>query len=453
MIWRVEAVRELIYTGILIGINIIDPISVDWFCTKISQRKSGRAGYRVMALLGIIGYIVVQPFLLEVFAENVVISYIIQDIITALNYVYVITFYSISRRKAFILLAIRFFADSFAEGVLSFFGFLLLSVFNRDVITCVGTAAVECIGILNLYGLWKLNNKYKNVLDNRKCFYVLLLCFIIDIVTFESFYDAFNRGSSAVPILNMILVAFYELVIVCILLVIISLKYKEEEYNAKINFAKSQIAILTETQKEMAESQKVIHDMTNHLYTLKIMADKNMSHEIAQYIEKLIPEVKKGRVKDRTKSILSLILYEKKVKAKQLNVELEYEIHVDDIQIPILELSSIVNNVLDNAIEASEKVKSRKDRVVEFQVYIKDRNLIMECFNSYAIEPVINRDGKFVTSKTDMKKHGKGMEIIEDYVTHNKGDLDIRFSHGKFQTKIVFSSEIACVGEERERCY
>ena len=37
MIWGVEAVGELIYTGILIGINIVDPIAVDWFCRSFLQ--------------------------------------------------------------------------------------------------------------------------------------------------------------------------------------------------------------------------------------------------------------------------------------------------------------------------------------------------------------------------------------------------------------------------------
>ena len=127
MIWGVEVVGELIYTGILIGINIVDPIAVDWFFSKIAQRKNERAGFRVIALLGIIGYVVVQPFLLEMFAENAGISYLINNCFIILKILYIFAFYDISKRKAFIYLIIQFFVDTVVECIIT----ILLMVLSQ----------------------------------------------------------------------------------------------------------------------------------------------------------------------------------------------------------------------------------------------------------------------------------------------------------------------------------
>ena len=194
---------------------------------------------------------------------------------------------------------------------------------------------------------------------------------------------------------------------------------------------------------EVLNNGKIIHDMTNHLCTLQLMAEKNMTHEIIQYVQKLIPEVKRGRVTDVTNSILAVILFEKRAKAKQHNVHLECDVRVDDIKMPMHELNSILNNVIDNAIEATEKVKNKRERIVEFCVYVKQNNLVMECINPYAEEPKIDSEGMFRTSKTDKNSHGKGIRIIYDYVLQNNGDVDIRYCNGKFSIKIIFTDEIA----------
>ena len=43
--------------------------------------------------------------------------------------------------------------------------------------------------------------------------------------------------------------------------------------------------------------------------------------------------------------MLAVILFEKRVKAKQHDVDLECDIRVDDIKMPIYELNSVLNNV------------------------------------------------------------------------------------------------------------
>lgn len=449
MIWGVEAVRELIYTDILIGINIIDPISVDWFCTKISQRKNGRAGYRVMTLLGIIGYIVMQPFLLEVFAENAGISYLINNSLFILKVLYVVGFYDIPKRKAFIYLVVQFFIDTVAEYTLTLLlvalsQFNLYLLFGNNLIELIAIVVMKGISIWTLTFLVKVDKQYSYAIDNSRIFHMIFFSFLVDVIVLGVLFCKSNEQENPLFFLGLSIVPVYEIVILlyssyCI----VQYKKKEQEYQEVIEFTDKQIKMLNYTQEKIGKSQKIIHDMTNHLSTLQLMAEKDMTEEIVQYVQKLIPEVKRGRVTDVTNSILAVILFEKRAKAKQHDVDLECDVRVDDIKMPMHELNSILNNVIDNAIEATEKVKNKKERIVEFCVYVKQNNLVMECINPYVEEPKIDSSGVFLTSKSDKYSHGKGIGIIYDYVLQNNGDVDIRYRDGKFSIRIILGDEIA----------
>ena len=449
MIWGVEAVGELIYTGILIGINIVDPIAVDWFFTKIAQRKNERAGFRVIALLGIIGYVVVQPFLLEMFAENVVISYSINNCFIFLKILYIFAFYDISKRKAFIYLIIQFFVDTVVECILTILlmalsQFTFYSVSGNNFINLIAILVMQGISIWLLRFLVEVDKQYSCAIHNSRIYLMLLLSFIIDQVVMGVLFCKTYGQENVLLFLELSISPVYEIVILlCSVYCIAKYKKREQEYQEVIEFTDKQIKMLNHTQEKISKSQKIIHDMTNHLCTLQLMAEKNMTHEIIQYVQKLIPEVKRGRVTDVTNSILAVILFEKRAKAKQHNVHLECDVRVDDIKMPMHELNSILNNVIDNAIEAAEKVKNKRERIVEFCVYVKQNNLVMECINPYAEEPKIDSEGIFLTSKTDKNSHGKGIRIIYDYVLQNNGDVDIRYCNGKFSIKIIFTDEIA----------
>lgn len=441
--------QELIYTCILTGFNIIDPLAVDWFCTKISQRKKERELFRVITLIGIVGFMVAQPFLLELFAENMVVTYLINNSIIILEILYAALFYTISRKKAFIYMAVQFLAGTVVECILTM---LLLIVFHlnmdrlgeADALKIISMFILEVTTVYVLFLLIKVEKKYSQAIVNAKIFFMILVSFVVDVIVLGVGYCKSSEQGNSKYFIGTVVAFIYEMLILlyssyCIM----KYKKKEEDYLQIIEFTHKQIEMLSQAQQGIAQSRRIIHDMTNHLCTLEAMAKKNMSKEIVQYVEKLIPEIKKGRGADVTNSILAVILYEKKAKAKQHSVDLECDIRIEDIKIPLHELNSIITNVLDNAIEATEKVKTRRERTVTFGVYVKDENLNIECENPYEEAPKVDKMGNFLTSKSDKSCHSKGIRIIYEYVEKNHGDVDIRYGNGMFHIRIILGYEIA----------
>ena len=76
-------------------------------------------------------------------------------------------------------------------------------------------------------------------------------------------------------------------------------------------------------------------------------------------------------------------------------------------------------NILDNALEAAEKVKTTDRRYIKLQVKAADLYLTVKCTNSF--NGVIKKDkkGNLMTTKEDSLSHGLGLkqiaEIAEKY--------------------------------------
>lgn len=86
------------------------------------------------------------------------------------------------------------------------------------------------------------------------------------------------------------------------------------------------------------------------------------------------------------------------------------------------EISALLGNVLDNAIEASEDVQlSDTQRVIELNCHRAGGYAVIESSNFFAHEVTISPDtGLPVTSKKDKRFHGYGMKSIE-MTTHERG--------------------------------
>lgn len=438
---------EIISQVIVMILNVIEPLVLDLFWRTISKRKPNKTVFRVLGIAMLVVYVFLNPILLEWTKNSGIAMYIVNNIVFLFNFVYAATFYTLSKRAIFVYLAARFFMGTLLEYIVTFVYVLVLkcdveNLLESSLIKVGAVVILQMSSFIVLYLLTKVHKKYGREIDNRRTFYLLLIVFIVDVIIFGVFFCSSINEQTLQFDVTIIHILVYEAISLCVGYWMLDIKRKEKEYLDVIEFTNRQIEMLSDTQDKIASSQKILHDITNHLCTMRSMAEKGMCKEIQEYIEKLIPEVKKSRISDIGNSVLSVILFERKAMAKRFDVMLECNIGVEDIKIPIVELNAIISNMIDNAIEATTKVSNRKERIVEFRVYIRGDNLVMECRNPYIDEPIIDEDGTFLTSKADKKNHGKGIQIIFEYVERYDGDVDIHYKKGEFVMKIILSNEM-----------
>ena len=95
-------------------------------------------------------------------------------------------------------------------------------------------------------------------------------------------------------------------------------------------------------------------------------------------------------------------------------------------------------NILDNAIEAVEKVEEPSRKIISLTSYSKQGAIIIEEMNYFDGEIKTNEDGSLASSKKDVILHGYGSKSIAYITKKYEGELTIDINEGIFQLRIVF---------------
>ena len=92
---------------------------------------------------------------------------------------------------------------------------------------------------------------------------------------------------------------------------------------------------------------------------------------------------------------------------------------------------TIISNLLNNAIEACEKIQDDK-RIIEFEIAGYNSQIFISVCNSYDMESIINQKQKFITTKEDKLNHGIGLENVRRTVNKYDGYMRIFQENERF---------------------
>lgn len=193
-------------------------------------------------------------------------------------------------------------------------------------------------------------------------------------------------------------------------------------------------------EKKNEQMQIMTHDYKNNVLTIASMTD---SVELKEYINSMVGEIKKYNQLAKTKNrLLDVILNKYTDICDNKNLIFETDIMTDNLSfIDGYDISSLFNNILDNAVEAAEK---SKDRFLSLS--------ISTSLNSYHKITVINscdtkpetKNGKLITSKADKSTHGLGTKSINKIVTKYGGELQWEYNASENIFKLTIVIPIEC---------
>ena len=176
-------------------------------------------------------------------------------------------------------------------------------------------------------------------------------------------------------------------------------------------------------EKKNQSMQVMAHDYKNHFITIASMTD---SVEVKEYINGLLGETSRldnmGKTQNR---LLDVILSKYTAVCEEKDIAFEIDVVTDNLAIMNNnDISSLFNNLLDNAVESAGKSKDKK-------VLVQITNVM----NSYRKIAVINscdtppntKNGELVTSKENKDAHGFGTKSIKKIVNKYDGELDWEF--------------------------
>lgn len=220
----------------------------------------------------------------------------------------------------------------------------------------------------------------------------------------------------------------------------------------KYLFEKQQVRAL-EQRLEEAEGfygniRKVRHDMNNHMTTIKGLAAKGNYGEVEAYMEKLDETMQELDYRYHTgNAVTDVIINDKYRRAADAGISFQVQFYYgEEDTIPAFDMGIILNNLLDNAIEACEKLE-REDRYIRLCLKRKERFLLLEVENSFNGQLKWGEgENRLLTTKQSASReefngHGIGLQNVRDVARRYLGDMNIKVKENVFQVTVMLQQK------------
>ena len=101
------------------------------------------------------------------------------------------------------------------------------------------------------------------------------------------------------------------------------------------------------------------------------------------------------------------------------------------------DLCIVLGNLLDNAIEATEKLEDEEEKQIFIKLIYQKKRLLIEIRNPYRGSLKKGRSGDYLSGKNDQENHGIGLKSVRKVVEKYDGTLDIHTENQQFQITII----------------
>ena len=300
------------------------------------------------------------------------------------------------------------------------------------------------------------NNKYSILVGS-----ILFLTVIIMIILAWMYGNIDVSNDSISKSLVILTLTISLLSITSITLMDQVLKDMEEKYKSEMELQQIKLerVYLADVNSTLEEIRILRHDMRGELALIHGYNELNQREKIKSHIEKklnemdiqLIPQI------DVENVITSFLNFKvKEAKSKNIGVEVISNINDKEICIDKEDICRIINNIMNNAIEALCECNIRK---VKLYIGISGEYLIIKSENSYKGE-LLTAEGKIITKKRDRRKHGYGLKSIKSIAEKHKGYMSIMYDDNKFKIDVEMlnkktyrsDNENNRIGILRKRC-
>lgn len=300
-----------------------------------------------------------------------------------------------------------------------------VSIFIRTLIILAGVLFANYINKLHP----RLPTKYWVIMD-------VILIFIIEGM------QAFAIVAMELQEINTELILYTSVISYAMFLVGIFVIYflgkicwvyeKQTEYKLGQLRAAELKKIVSYQQQTTSEMKKIRHDIKKHLSNIFYMLETDKLEEAKNYITDLT-----GVVDTTNQNIFSgsymidAILNNHLALCKSKHIKLELAVdEISNITISPVDVSAILDNLLDNATEAVEGLPAEIQHIlVKMFCYKENFTVIVKnpCKGQLRF-----KNGNIYTNKSERESHGYGLKSVRDAVERNNGFLKYYLEDGFF---------------------
>lgn len=414
-------------------------ISFMYFSDLFTKKKKTNQ----IIVLGCILYLLISS--INIIFENNVFLNLFSFIL--INVIFTMSSFNITFQKSFLHTIILTASMVISESAIIF---IISAIFNHELTMYQNDFSVYILdAVLSktfLLLICKLLIKIKLVPTKapkgKTPFYLFVypFCTMIVLVLFRTLSIRYNISSELNTCVSIVSFILLFSIIITYILYGNTVKKDNELFELKNELSRIEVDesyyLILEHQNE--EMHAFAHDTKNHLSTIKYLAD---DEQVDEYIDKIYSDLNKYSASGKTDNkILDIILNKYSVLCEINKIEFYTVIKTANLNyISSSDLSSLLNNMLDNALEAARKSKGKR---IELSINRAQSFDVLTCTNSCDVRPEAENH-ILKTTKEDKRFHGYGTKSMRKIVKKYNGTYkwDYNECAREFTTSIIFESQ------------
>lgn len=282
----------------------------------------------------------------------------------------------------------------------------------------------------------------ENRIVRRGCAYLTaaLLLYCICVLTLSAGY---SFGFYGYPLL-LFLLAF-----VLTDVVIYYMFFAEVKLTAQKRQLEDQLRSFDEQYKQISssieESRRARHDLRHHLNMISTLNQSGRRQELTDYLERynaVYRNLEEQPLCGYPAADSILKYYIECAKEEGITVETDLSTLRDNIGIDAMDLTVLLGNIMENAIEACRELPADALRFIHIQMHKVNISLLVQVENSCKPEPhdqVRFTDGSNFISTKHALLHGQGLKSVRLVAEKYGGSAEFRKVSGVFTTRIVLN--------------
>lgn len=181
------------------------------------------------------------------------------------------------------------------------------------------------------------------------------------------------------------------------------------------------------------------HNMKNNLVSILAYAENRQHEKIIGFINEIMEEsgMAIAAISNSGNIVIDSLIGYWYVTAKKKEIDFK-----TDICIPMMlpfkgaDICLILGNLLENAVEAAQKVDGKK--YIEIKMKYDKNNILLSVTNSYSGKLLKTKDHRLKSTKTDTENHGVGLASVYRAVAKYCGTIIIDDSvSGQFKIRVL----------------
>ncbi|QTE71684.1 GHKL domain-containing protein [Clostridiales bacterium FE2011] len=360
-------------------------------------------------------------------------------IATILSIFFISLFYNLSWIKRLIFIPLLFILIAISELLTGLLMTTLTGIpLNEGMNMILFSAGAIMISRMVMFSLLKIIQYMVPSFGEKIPGYLMWPLLMLPVATFLMACPmaaySFSEGPSDKTLSATCAVILLALTNVALFLLIEHQQKEEREKNRfflEQQLTEEKMSYYRELTERQQISNKTMHDLKNQMFALTeaIKSEPNRTREIIESIAGKIFAASPMTVTG-IESVDALI-FSKKQKMELYGIRYSESVHYSPgCTFDPMDLCILLGNLLDNAIEANNKVKG-EDRFVSLTMMQQERWLSITVKNA-AVETTIIDENTIHTTKELKELHGFGLKSIREITDRYQGNCTFSYENGEF---------------------